>query len=361
MTDVRIVPVVVSGGAGTRLWPLSTREQPKQFHALFGGRTLFQETVARLSRSEAAGVSFTAPVVICSDDHVDVVAAELAEMGVEPAAIVAEPVPRGTAPAAAVAAELARELDPDALVLFAPSDHRMSDPAALHEAVARGAVAARERIVTFGIVPSEPATGYGYVRRAEPLGDGVFGVGQFTEKPDRERAEAYLASGEFLWNAGLFLFTPRVLLRELIQHRPDIKQGAHSAFIAAARDESVVRLDRAAFETCASESIDYAVMENTDRAAVVPCDPGWADVGSWSALWRLSGRDERENAIRGRGVVVEGSGNLVWAGTRPVVLLGVQDMVVVETAEAVVVLPRSRAEEVKRMLEAAAGSAEEEC
>ena len=343
----------MSGGAGTRLWPLSTAAEPKQFHVLFRDRSLFQETASRL-RGVAGDVSFSAPVVVSSAAQAARAAAELGALGIEPAALVAEPRPRGTAAAAAVAADLARSIDPEALVLFAPSDHVMNDPASFHAALAVAAPLARENIVTFGITPWEPATGSGYIRRGKALAEGVFRVEQFAEKPDAERAQEYVASGAFLWNAGIFLFAPELLLSELGRYRPDILAASRAALADGTRSGTLVCLEATAFEECPTESIDYAVMERTTQAAVATCDPGWADVGSWNALWRLSEKDELDNAVQGRATVLDGRGNLVWARERPVVVLGVDDLVVVETAEAVIVLPRRRSEEVKRMLEAAA-------
>lgn len=345
----RVTPVVLSGGAGTRLWPLSTEARPKQFHALDGGRTLIQDTALRMRGSARASVA--PPVVICSGRHRDLVHAQLDAADVRPAAVVLEPMGRNTAAAAAVAALVVGEADPEALVLLTPADHLVADPEAFWRAVEAGAAVAAERIVTFGIRPSGPETGYGYIRCATPLGDGVFAVERFFEKPDRKTAEAYVGDGH-VWNAGIFLFSPAVLLQELGRWRPDVLAQATESLMRARRSGADVWLDADAFAACPDVSLDYAVMERTDRAAVVPCEIGWADVGSWSELWRHGARDDDGNRVRGEAVLLDSEDCLVWSDGAPVAVLGVRDLVVVATADGVLVAPKDRAQDVRRGLAA---------
>lgn len=351
MAQVKIIPTILSGGAGTRLWPLSTPETPKQFHALGSDLTMIQATAERLRTSGAEAAAFLPPVVVCSARHEHLVREQLEACGVRPAVVALEPSPRSTAPAAVVAARLAREIDPEALVLLLPADHLIRDPRAFRTAVATGAAAARDHLVTFGVTPSTPETGYGYIRRGEALGNGAYRVEAFTEKPARELALRYVSEGCYAWNAGIFLFSPAVLLEEMKRLRPDIERGAGAAFDAAVRDGPIVRLDAVRFAACPAESLDYAVMERTDTAAVVPFDAGWADLGAWDEVWRLGHQDEHGNLTHGDAHVAGSAGCLVWSSGRTVAVLGVSDLVVVETSEAVVVLPKARAQELKSLVE----------
>ena len=322
---VEIVPVIMSGGSGTRLWPLSTDVRPKQFHALAGARTMLQETALRLM-GEGEG-------------------------GVHPLAVVLEPFGRNTAAVAVTAARMVQTLSPGALALLLPADHVIADPAGFRDAIARGA-ATPERIVTFGIAPTGPETGYGYIQCAAPLAPGVFEVARFAEKPKLELAQAYLTEGGYVWNGGIFLFAPEVMLSEMAAHRPDIHAAALEAVDAAGRDGLFVRLDDERFIAIPSESVDIAVMERTRLAAVAPCDIGWADVGSWSELWRLGGKDGEQNLIRGDAVALDTHGSLIWSDDgMEVGVAGLRDVVVVATPGAVIVLPKDRAQEVKTIVE----------
>jgi mannose-1-phosphate guanylyltransferase / mannose-6-phosphate isomerase len=346
---VEVVPVIMSGGSGTRLWPLSTDARPKQFHALSGARTMLQETALRLAME--GEVAFHPPVVICNRSHERLIETQLAEVGVQPLAIVLEPFGRNTAAVAVTAARVVQTLKPGALALLLPADHVIADPDAFRAAVARGAQAA-ERIVTFGIQPTGPETGYGYIQRAEPLAEGVFAVARFAEKPRRELAEAYLAEGGYDWNGGIFLFSPEVMLSEMAAHRPDIHARAVEAVDAAGRDGPFVRFDDERFLAIPSESVDVAVMEQTRLAAVCPCDIGWADVGSWSELWRLGGKDGQDNLVRGDAVALDTSGSLVWSDDgMEVGVVGLTDIIVVATPGSVIVLPKDRAQEVRTIVE----------
>jgi mannose-1-phosphate guanylyltransferase/mannose-6-phosphate isomerase len=339
----------MSGGAGTRLWPLSTPEKPKQFHALASDHTMLQDTCRRMVDEQ--GLTFLPPIVICSAQHGDEVQAQLDAIGVVPGAIVLEPCARNTAAVAAVAARLATDLYPDALVLLLPADHVMRDPGAFRAAIARAAPVATDRIVTFGIEPVRPETGYGYIQRAEPLSAGVYAVARFTEKPNFELAHAYLAEGGYDWNAGIFLFSPQVMAAEMTRHCPAILESATAVLMAATREGAVIRLDRNLFSQTPSESIDIAVMEPTDRAAVTPCAVGWADVGSWSELWRLMEGDAHGNVVQGDAVVLDTWGSYVHGDELTVAVVGLTDIIVVASKGAVVVLPKARSQDVKALVD----------
>jgi mannose-1-phosphate guanylyltransferase / mannose-6-phosphate isomerase len=346
---VEIVPVIMSGGSGTRLWPLSTDARPKQFHALAGARTMLQETALRLAVE--GEVAFHPPVVICNRSHERLIESQLAEAGIHPLAIVLEPFGRNTAAVAVIAARVVQGLKPGALALLLPADHVITDPEGFRAAVARG-VQVQDRIVTFGIQPTGPETGYGYIQRAEPITDGVFAVARFAEKPRLELAQAYLAEGGYDWNGGIFLFAPEVMLGEMAAYRPDINDRAIEAVDAAGRDGVFVRFDDERFLAIPSESVDVAVMERTRLAVVCPCDIGWADVGSWSELWRLGGKDGQQNLIRGDAVALDTHRSLIWSDdSMEVGVVGMSDVVVVATPGAVIVLPKDRAQEVKTIVE----------
>jgi mannose-1-phosphate guanylyltransferase/mannose-1-phosphate guanylyltransferase/mannose-6-phosphate isomerase len=347
---VRLLPAILSGGSGTRLWPLSTEAEPKQFHALCSDQTMLQDTLRRLAAA-SADIDVLPPILICSDRHRAAATEQMREIAVHPAAIVLEPMGRNSAPAAVAAARLALEVDPDALVILMAADHHIADSAGFAEAVARACASARENIVTFGVAPTRPETGYGYIEGGEPLDGPVRKVVRFAEKPDLATAEAYVADGRHLWNAGIFLFSPQVLLAEMERFAPDVVAATDLALARARRDGATIALDAEAFGRCPSISIDYAVMEKTDRAAVTPIGVDWADVGSWSELWRLGPRDGQGNFLKGDALVIDASDTLVWAASRTVGVIGVKDLVVVETEEAVLVLPRDRAQDVKLLVE----------
>lgn len=337
-----VVPVILSGGAGTRLWPLSRELRPKQLLPLYSERTLLQETALRLP---------VQPIVVCNHEHRFIVAEQLREIGIAPRGVVIEPVGRNTAPAAAVAALLV-EADPDALLLVMPSDHMVRDTDAFREAVARAIPLAQAgMLVTFGIRPTEPNTGYGYIRSGKPEGGG-FAVERFVEKPDLATAQGYLASGGYLWNSGIFLFRARAYLDELAARQPGMVEGCRAALAEGAEDLFFFRLAEAPFTALKGQSIDYAVMEHTTRAAVVPVEMGWSDIGSWSALWQESPRDAAGNVLIGDVMALDTTNTYVRSERPLVATIGVADLVVVATDDAVLVAAKGYDQQVKQVVEA---------
>ena len=341
-----LVPVILSGGAGTRLWPLSRELHPKQLLPLVGSHTMLQDTVQRLTGLETAG-----PVLVCTEAHRVLVAEQLRAIGCTPGAIVLEPAGRNTAPAIALAAHAVLAADTgDALLLVLPADHVIRDVAAFQAAVSGAAVAARaDQLVSFGIVPGSPETGYGYIRRGAVVG-GAFRIAEFVEKPERERAARFVESGDYYWNSGMFLFRARRYLEELERHAPDIAAACREASAGASRDLDFTRVDSRSFLACRSDSIDYAVMERTRDAVVVPLDAGWSDVGSWDALHAASDPDAESNVLRGDVLALETQGCYVYSEDRLVTTLGLDDHIVVETKDAVLVAPRARAQDVRQLV-----------
>jgi len=349
-----LIPVILSGGAGTRLWPLSRELYPKQFLPLTGARTMIQETVLR-----AAGLpSVAAPIVVCNEAHRFMVAEQLRQIGVAPQAILLEPAGRNTAPALAVAALAAladtrgRHADAEAaLLLVLPADHVLTDVAAFYRAVATAMPAAREgRFVTFGVVPTHPETGYGYIRKGVEAG-AVLRVAAFVEKPDAAKAAQFVTSGDYLWNSGMFLLPAQGYLDELRRLDPAMLSACERAYASAVRDLDFTRLDRAAFESCRADSIDYAVMEKTDRAAVVPLAAGWSDVGSWASLAAALPADSEGNVTHGDVLTEDAHDCLLYSTDRLVAAVGLDSHVVIETRDAVLVAPKDRVREVKRLVE----------
>lgn len=338
-----LIPVVLAGGAGTRLWPLSRAALPKQFVA-FPGRehTLFQETLLRLG--DRAG----SPVVVCNEQHRFLAAEQLRQADISGARILLEPAPRNTAPAAALAALEAMETDAGALLLILPSDHAIGRPERLLAAVAEAEGFAREgHLMTFGIVPDAPATGYGYMAAGETVGQSsARKLDRFVEKPDPAAAEAYLASGDYLWNSGMFLLGAATYLAELERHAPGIYEACRQAHDGIVRGSDFSRYPDDAFADCRNLSIDYAVMEHTDRGAVIPLDAGWSDLGAWDAVWNNAERDDQGNSVSGDVVGRDLSGSHIQAGSRLIAALGLRDLLVIDTPDALLVADRSRAQEV---------------
>ena len=343
ISKTTLQPVLLSGGSGTRLWPLSRESHPKQFLPLAGDDTMLQATWKRV-----AAIADTAPIVVAGEDHRFLVAEQLRQIDAPAPAIVLEPVGRNTAPAIAAAAMQAMAGGADPLLLVLPSDHVVRDAQAFCAAVLAAVPAADAgALVTFGIVPHAPEAGFGYIQ-AEP-GDGVRKVSRFVEKPDLETAQAYLDAGGYFWNSGMFLLRASRYLEELQRFRPAIVDAVRRAFDGAVRDGDFIRLDAQAFAAGPSDSIDYAVMEATDAAMVLPVDIGWNDVGSWSALWEVSQQDADGNAYHGDVIAIDSRNSYAWA-RRMVALVGVDDLVVVETDDAVLVARKDRVQQVKDLV-----------
>lgn len=345
----KIIPVIMSGGSGTRLWPLSTAERPKQFHKLGAGRTMIEETVMRFS-GRHDGVVFLPPAIIASEAHADLVSSTLSACGVTPSAVILEPSGRNTAAAAALAAFLAQEIDPAAHVLLAPADHLVAKADAFVSVIRAATAVLPDRIVTFGIKPTGPETGFGYILQGEPLGEGVNAVAMFVEKPPLPDATRYYNHGGYSWNSGVFLFSPQTMLEEFGIAASDIREGARKALAGARRAGSEIRLDEETFGAVRSEAVDRAVMEHTRRAAVAPCDIGWADVGSWAEVWRLSDKDASGNALAGSVLVEGGCNNLVRTDGAHVSIVGLSDLIVVAHGGSILIAPRDRAQDVKKVI-----------
>ena len=345
-----IVPVILSGGSGTRLWPMSRPERPKQLLALTGTETMLQQTARR-----TVGGRFAAPIVVANASHADEVERQLDAVGATPAALILEPAGRNTAPAIALAA-LAAPRPEDALLVM-PSDPVIGDVPAFHAAIAAALpLVADGWLVTFGIEPDAPETGYGWIQTGEPLGPGVHRVARFVEKPPRDRAEAMLAAGGHAWNGGIFLFRADMFLGALAAHAPEILHAAQQAMAGARREGARIHPDAEAFARSPSESIDYAVMEKAERVAVVPVSMQWNDVGSWDALHAISRQDAAGNAHGdddgGEVISLESSNCLVRSDGIRIALVGVTDLVVVASGNDVLIVPRGRSQEVKKLIDA---------
>ena len=341
-----LTPVILSGGSGTRLWPLSRELYPKQLLPLVTDRTMLQDTVARLDGLK----NVAAPIVVCNEAHRFMVAEQLRVIDRPAQAIILEPVGRNTAPAVALAALAARVGGADPVLLVLPADHALDNPGAFRDAIALAEKQAQTgKLVTFGVVARKPETGYGYIRRAKGSGP-AYEVAEFVEKPDAKRAERFIASGEYYWNSGMFMFKASRYLEELKRLAPDILAACEKSFAAARKDLDFTRIDAKAFEQCRGDSIDYAVMEKTRDAVVVPLDAGWNDVGSWSALHEASPHDRAGNVTHGD-VIAENTRNCyLYADSRLVATVGLQDHVVVETKDAVLVAPRAHVQDVKQLV-----------
>jgi len=347
-----LIPVILSGGAGTRLWPLSREMYPKQLLALTGKHTMLQDTVTRLSGIPGA----KPPIVVCNEAHRFTVAEQIRALGEQAAAILLEPAGRNTAPAVALAALKALEIDPEAILVVAPADHVIRDARAFQAAAETAArLAEHGKLITFGIVAHAPETGYGYIRRGEGRGEGngpAYPVAQFIEKPPLDVAAQFVASGDYFWNSGMFVFKAARYLAELEAFAPDILEASRKAFQAARTDLDFVRIDKAAFDECRSESIDYAVMEKTRDALVLPLDAGWSDVGSWSALWDVAAKDGDGNVARGDVISLSNRNcYLHSADSRLVAAVGLEDLIVVDTDDAVLVAHKNQVQQVKQIVE----------
>lgn len=346
MTEQRpITPVILSGGSGTRLWPLSRSGRPKQLLALTHDQTMLQLTAAR-----TMGPRFLPPIIVASVPHADEIEAQLTQAGAGLATLVLEPAARNTAPAIALAA---CEAEPDAILLVMPSDHVIQDIDAFHEAIERAVPMVEAGwLVTFGIAPTAPETGYGYICRGAEIAPGIARVERFVEKPDRATAESYLATGRYSWNGGIFLFTAGSYMDALEDHAPEMAAAARAAVADGRREGRRLFPDAQAFGRSPSDSIDYAVMEKAERVAVVPVSMGWSDVGSWDALHELAPKDAANNAHHGEVVAIDVDNCLIRSEGPLVAAVGVRDLIVIATGDAVLIMPRGDSQQVKRAVDA---------
>ncbi len=346
--DTALIPVVLSGGSGSRLWPLSRRQFPKQFLPLVGDNTLLQETVSRVAQIPA----IVDPIIVCNEEHRFLVAEQMQAIGQTTQSIILEPVGKNTAPAVAVAALEALKQYDNPVLLVLPSDHIIQDVAVLEAAVSDGfELAQTKQLVTFGIVPGAPETGYGYIQKSKKTPDGLASkVKAFVEKPDQATALEYVKSSEYLWNSGMFMFQAQTYLNELKLREPDMLIACQKALKAALHDLDFTRLHKAEFSASPSKSIDYAVMEKTRNAVVISLDAGWSDVGSWSSLWDACDKDAHGNVSIGETLPLETRGSYLYSSGKLIATVGLEDVIVVETADAVLVAAKNQSQQVKEIV-----------
>ena len=343
-----ILPIIMAGGSGSRLWPLSRQQFPKQFLTLLGDHSMLQTTANRLT-----GIAHSPALVICNEEHRFSVAEQFRVNNTPNSGIVLEPVGRNTAPAIALAAMLALRNGDDPLLLVLAADHVIKDEAAFCQAVTTAIpLAQQDKLVTFGIVPTAPETGYGYIQRGDELASALgFAVSQFVEKPNLTTAQDYIATGQYYWNSGMFMFKASTYLQELKIHSQAIFAACEAALVDVTHDADFIRINKAAFEACPDDSIDYAVMEKTQHAVVVPMDCGWSDVGSWSALWEIDDKDAQGNVFKGDVIGINTRNTYVNASEKLVTIIGLDDLVVVETKDAILVAKQSEVQQVKQVVE----------
>ena len=353
-----LYPVILSGGSGSRLWPLSREFFPKPLLPLVSEQTLLQETATRLDGLADLGDA----VYVCNEEHRFLVAEQIAEIGKTPSTIILEPEGRNTAPALTLAALYLVKRDADAMMVVMPADHVMTAPQQFVEAVEQGSHNAEQgALVTFGIVPASPETGYGYIKRDEQVDDSAaYRVARFVEKPDRETAEQYVSEGDYFWNSGIFLMRADRWLDEISQHRPDILKACRQAMNKGSQDSDFFRVNKQDFHECPGDSIDYAVMEKTDRAVVVPISAGWSDIGAWSALWDVCQQDADGNVMQGDVIAEDTRNAFLVAQHRCLATVGLDDVVVIETADAVLVASKDKAQDVKAIVNRLKESGREE-
>lgn len=352
-----IIPVILAGGSGTRLWPLSREQSPKQLMNLIGNHTMLQNTVLRMTDYSKVHD----PIILCNESHRFMVAEQLRQLNIKPSAIILEPIGRNTAPAVAIASLKGLSLGEDPILVILPADHFIENVSLFHDALKTGGHFARkDYLITFGIVPDAPETGYGYIRKGNVLPDGdannagvnseAFAIDAFVEKPDLKTAEKYLNSGDYCWNSGMFMFKASQVLNELKAYAPEIVTACETAFEKGKDDLGFFRLDLESFSACPANSIDYAVMEKTDKGAMVPFSAGWNDLGSWEALWRVGNKDKNKNVIYGDILYHDVKNSYLHATGRMLAAVGLKDHIVVETADAVLISPRDSVQNVKQLV-----------
>lgn len=344
----KIYPIIMAGGTGSRLWPLSRESYPKQFIRLYGKDTMLQATIKRLhGLNEVAN-----PLIICNQEHRFVVAEQLREIDLLAHNIILEPCGRNTAPAVALAALEVVCKDPNAILLVLAADHIISNELAFYNAIRDAVVhASNDKLVTFGIIPTYPETGYGYIKKGNQLADNAFDVENFVEKPNMETAKDYLASGQFLWNSGMFLFKAQRYLEELKKYRPEILTQCELALNKQSIDLDFIRLSKTEFEKCPADSIDYAVMEHTQDAVVVPMDAQWNDVGSWLSLWEISEKDSDKNVIKGDVIAINSNNCYIRSENKLVATVGINNLIIIETKDAILVMNKENSQQVKQVIE----------
>ena len=345
---MQIVPVILSGGSGTRLWPLSRKQYPKQYLPLAGDNTMLQETILRLNGLE----NLTDPIIVCNADHRFLVAEQCQQIDIKNPTILLEPIGRNTAPAIAAAALQSIKDTNDAVLLVLSADHVIQDVEAFHQAINIASNQARSgKLATFGIVPTDANTGYGYIKSSKDNADGAYKVEEFVEKPDLQTAQSYLEQGNYLWNSGMFMFKIDTFISELTTHSPDIVKSVNNAINNAEQDLDFIRLDKQAFESSPSDSIDYVLMEKSDNVVVVPLDAQWNDIGDWSALYDIGTKDNNGNVIQGDVFTEETTNTYINANHHMVATIGVQDLVIIDTPNATLISAKDKAQEVKKIVE----------
>ncbi|MCB9481741.1 MAG: mannose-1-phosphate guanylyltransferase/mannose-6-phosphate isomerase [Desulfobacteraceae bacterium] len=343
-----LIPVILAGGSGTRLWPLSRRLYPKQLIELTSDNTMLQETILRLENIE----NLSDPIIICNEEHRFMVAEQLRQISIESPSIILEPVAKNTAPAIAAAAVKALELDSDPTLIVLPADHYIGDMENFKKSIKTGYEAAeKDLVITFGIVPSSPETGYGYIKKGAAVSDQVSMVEKFVEKPDLETAKQYLESGRYLWNSGMFIFKAKTIIEEFENNSPEILKCSRTAVEKSSVDLDFMRLDRESFSLSPEDSIDYAIMEKTKRAAVIPISCKWNDLGSFEALWQTKQKDENNNVTYGDVYLSDVKNSFLHSTSRIVAAVGIEDHVVIETSDAVLVASRDKVQDVKKIVE----------
>jgi len=345
---MQIIPVILSGGSGTRLWPLSRKQYPKQYLSLASDNTMLQETILRLNGLD----NLADPIIVCNADHRFLVAEQCQQINIKNPTILLEPVGRNTAPAIAAAALQSLKQTDDVVLLVLSADHIIQDVEAFHQAINIVSQQAQEgKLATFGIVPTDANTGYGYIKSSKGTIDGTYKVEEFVEKPDLETAQSYLEKGNYLWNSGMFMFKAAVLIKELTTHSPEIIVSVNNAVNNAEQDLDFIRLDKQAFESSPSDSIDYALMEKSDNVVVVPLDARWNDIGTWSALHDIGIKDTNGNVIKGDAITQDTTNTYINANHHIVATIGVDNLIVVDTSDATFIATQGKAQEVKSLVE----------